>query len=826
MPTLKIDNREVEVPAGTKVIEAAERLGIVIPRFCYHPALGSVGACRVCAVAFQEGPIKGIQMSCMVNAMDGMVVSTTDAQAVDFRKHVIEWLMLNHPHDCPVCDEGGHCLLQDLTVAGGHGLRRYRGAKRTHQDQYLGPLVQHEMNRCIQCYRCSRYYQKYSGYRDLGVMGIGTRVYFGRSASGKLESPFSGNLIDICPTGVYTDKPSRFFGRRWDFERAPAVCLHCSLGCNLVASVRYREVVRHEARPNPDVNGHFICDRGRYGYAYTNAADRPRRAMVKSQPTSISDALTVAVQRLEEVTARTGPESVAVLGSGRSSLETLVALERLCRKRSWTGPVFQCESRKAVNLKSAVGHLTADLAVSLGAVSVADTVVVIGADPVNEAPMLALSLRQASQKGGHVTVIDPRPVELPLTFEHWPVHCTELGPVISDLAAAVQQLRALTDHTPDGSGVPGGSTSPAAGLGPLAARLVRSRRVVIICGTDITTAEEIDRAAELASLLRQADTEAKLFYLLDGPNAFAAGLLAGTAGSLEQILDGIEAGRIKALIVVENDAWADSGQHGRLVQALERLDLLMVMDYTASPINAQADVFLPSQTVYETGGRWINQEGRLQQSRLVFCGGEPLTQTGRLGHPPRVFEKEFPGGAPQPACRLAAQLASAGEGDAGSKVDDFMGAVFKEIDVRWQTLGSGRVNMAELRTGAGDPESGTSLRAGAAPEKAVTLLAVDWVFGTERLSALSPALAQVTPAAAAVMHPQTAAGLGLGPSGDLAIVTASGRLDLPFNTNDRTAPGVLVVPRHHRLAWRSLGGSRLVLEPGCITAAAAPGAER
>ena len=264
MPTLKIDDREIQVPTGTKVIEAAERMGIVIPRFCYHPALGSVGACRVCAVAFTEGPVKGIQMSCMIDAQDGMVVSTTDAEAVDFRRHVIEWLMLHHPHDCPVCDEGGHCLLQDLTVAGGHGLRRYRGLKRTHNNQDLGPLVQHEMNRCIQCYRCSRYYQEFTGYRDLGVMGIGSRVYFGRSAPGMLESPFAGNLIDICPTGVYTDKPSRYIGRRWDYQRQPTVCIHCSLGCNLTASARYRQVVRHEARPNDEVNGHFICDRGRY----------------------------------------------------------------------------------------------------------------------------------------------------------------------------------------------------------------------------------------------------------------------------------------------------------------------------------------------------------------------------------------------------------------------------------------------------------------------------------------------------------------------------------------------------------------------------------
>ncbi|MBE0617756.1 MAG: (2Fe-2S)-binding protein, partial [Proteobacteria bacterium] len=223
MPKLIIDEREILVPEGTKVIEAAERLGITVPRFCYHEALGSVGACRLCAVKFLEGPVKGIQMSCMTDARDGMVVSTTHPDAVAFRRSVIEWLMLNHPHDCPVCDEGGHCLLQDMTVAGGHGIRRYQGTKRTYCDQDLGPFVQHEMNRCIHCWRCRRFYQDHAGYLDLGALQIGSRTYFGRFREGALESPFSGNLIDLCPTGVFTDRPARFKGRRWDFQRAPSI---------------------------------------------------------------------------------------------------------------------------------------------------------------------------------------------------------------------------------------------------------------------------------------------------------------------------------------------------------------------------------------------------------------------------------------------------------------------------------------------------------------------------------------------------------------------------------------------------------------------------
>ncbi len=248
MPRLVIDDLEVEVPEGSKVIDAAERLGIVIPRFCYHEALGPVGACRMCAVKFVQGPFKGVQMSCMIDARDGMVVSTTDEEAVQFRKRVIELLMMNHPLDCPVCDEGGQCLLQDETVSGGHGIRRYRGRKRTYRDQYLGPYIQHEMNRCIHCYRCSRFYQEFAGYRDLGPMQIGDRLYFGRFSDGKLESPFSGNLVDICPTGVYTGKTARFKVRRWDLEES-ALPLQ-----PLLAGVQYdreRSLSRGHSRGGP-----------------------------------------------------------------------------------------------------------------------------------------------------------------------------------------------------------------------------------------------------------------------------------------------------------------------------------------------------------------------------------------------------------------------------------------------------------------------------------------------------------------------------------------------------------------------------------------------
>ena len=188
MPTLTVDNYRLTVPDGTTVLEAALAAGIVVPHFCWHPALGKAGSCRACAVRILEGPTKGIQMSCMLEATDGMVVSTDDPEALELRRQVLEWLMINHPHDCPVCDEGGECQLQDFTIAAGQATRRYDGPKRTHLNQYMGPGIAHEMNRCIQCYRCVRFYQEYAGGRDFGVMGRAGMVYFGRQQDGLLES--------------------------------------------------------------------------------------------------------------------------------------------------------------------------------------------------------------------------------------------------------------------------------------------------------------------------------------------------------------------------------------------------------------------------------------------------------------------------------------------------------------------------------------------------------------------------------------------------------------------------------------------------------------
>jgi NADH-quinone oxidoreductase subunit G len=310
MATIIVDNKSYTVDEQQNVLAACLGHGLNVPYFCWHPAMGSVGACRQCAVKqFKDDRDQSgrLVMSCMTPATNGTRISIDDPEAKAFRASVIEWLMVNHPHDCPVCDEGGECHLQDMTVMTGHIYRRYRYPKRTHRNQALGPFIRHEMNRCIQCYRCVRYYRDYAGGRDLNVFGSHDAVYFGREQDGTLENEFSGNLVEVCPTGVFTDKTFfHHYTRKWDLQAAQSICPHCSLGCNTTAGERSGTLRRITNRFNSQVNGYFLCDRGRFGYEYVNSDKRIKRALVRpegdhskpGQPEEMPQAIEFAADRL------------------------------------------------------------------------------------------------------------------------------------------------------------------------------------------------------------------------------------------------------------------------------------------------------------------------------------------------------------------------------------------------------------------------------------------------------------------------------------------------------------------------------------------------
>jgi NADH-quinone oxidoreductase subunit G len=850
MPKLIIDNRQIEVPKGTNVLEAAEKLGIMIPRFCYHPAMGSIGACRVCAVMFLEGRVKGIEMSCMTEAEDGMVVSTTHPEAQEFRRYVIEWLMLNHPLDCPVCDEGGHCLLQDTTVSGGHGIRRYLGPKRTYHNQDLGLFVEHEMNRCIQCWRCRRFYQEFSGYRDLGAMQIGNRTYFGRFSSGPLESPFAGNLIDVCPTGVYVDKPSLYKGRRWNFERGPTLCLHCSLGCNMVGSARYREMVRLESRLHEDVNGYFICDRGRYGFYYANLETRPRTARVHDREVPWQEAVQAAADRLKKITGEYGEGAVACLGSPRNSLETQGALKLYCRLHGWRDPQFFWDAAVERKVRTAVARLDERLAVSLRQIESADFVLVAGADPVNEAPILTLALRQAARSGGKIVVLDPRPIFLSCDFEH-------LAVAPGDLEAALGALvkNALTDAQVENLPNPARrffdvlpGQYPAGlvdRLTPLAQALQASKRPIVVCGTDIVRESTPALAADAALLMQAAGQPVGLFYLLPGANAFgAAAVMASEAPggsrpaarwpwgpaqlgaplgpdqpplSADAILEGIDHDEIKALVLVETDPFWESIDEERLAWALDKLEFLVVLDYLPSPAVRRAHVLLPTVPLFErTPAIFVNQEGRAQTAPPVHFGGTPIAHISPDMHPPREFLDYIPGSDPRTPAEILRELTLAAtrlRAPGPVNLWDWLAwqnPVFSKLD----SLG-GHPEGLRLLPDANSEHDFTARLASSVPPPAgkVELLFVDWTFGTEELASYAELLWQAEASPVLAMHPDDAAKSGLRDGNRAALHLPKGSLAVKVKVTDAMAPGVVVLPRHRQLDWRKLHETPVYLTP-------------
>jgi len=828
MPKIIIDNREIEVAAGTKVIEAAEKLGIMIPRFCYHPALGSVGACRVCAVKFLQGPVKGVKMSCMVAAQEGMVVSTTDKEAVDFRKYVIEWLMLHHPHDCPVCDEGGHCLLQDMTISGGHGIRRYLGKKRTYADQYLGPLLQHEMNRCIHCYRCARFYKEFSGYRDLGVMQSANRTYFGRFKEGVLESPFSGNLSDICPTGVYTDKPSRFFGRRWDYERSPSLCINCSLGCHTVASCRYRKVVRQEARFSNSVNGYFICDRGRYGFFYADLAQRPRRARIDGAAVAADRALSVLGQRLQTVMNKAGAEAVTCAGSTRSGLETLAMLKRLCQAKGWGPPTYFVDPAITRKVKCAIAGLQPDLGVSLREIESADFIAVVGTDAINEAPMLALAMRQARQNDASVAVIDPRPVFLPFESEHLPVKLDEINVCLGALVKAAIDPDALKKQETSGrkfyEAVPEIDQLPRSQkekISFLAEKLRNSRRPIIVCGTETVRQQTPALAADAARLLQAAGKRAGLFFLMPGANAFAAGLLSDETASFETLIADIEKGSIKGLILVESNPFWEFPDRRRLEKALGHLELLVVMDYMNSETAQKAHIFLPTTTLYESGGIYANQEARIQVAQPAYRGGLPISLAGGGDHPPRVYGTGIPDNAPVAAWQLLSYL-----------IDDKQQPTAKDLRAGiWNWLIETESGFKDLGALEDIPDDGIRIcprkngsaryaikqpKGGVDVDDRLELIAVEWIFGTEELSSYSACLTDLAGSPGIFMCRTDAQKLNLAAGDMVSLELDSGTLEANLRIVDNMAAGTLVMPRHKDLDWQKMDTGQTWVRPDQI----------
>jgi NADH-quinone oxidoreductase subunit G len=684
--TITIDGARHEVDDDRNLLDICLSLGYDVPYFCWHPAMGSIGACRQCAVKlfWDDDDQKGeIVMACLTRPREGNRVAISDEDAVRFRATVIELLMVSHPHDCPICDEGGECHLQDMTVMTGHVYRRYPYRKRTFENHDLGPFVTHEMNRCIQCYRCLRFYADYAGGHDFGAFGLRNEVYFGRLRDGALESEFSGNLVEICPVGVFDDKTfAAHYTRKWDLQTAPAVCAFCGRGCNTIAGERYGELRRVLNRFNGEVNGYFLCDRGRYAYESVNGTERVRRPIVGLAGLSASELVRGLGARLESAfgerrlavgawprVARPRPVGI---GSPRASLEANFALKRLVGAERFFLGLADGE-QTLVERAAELLRQGPSPAPTLHDIEAADLVIVLGEDLTNTAPMLDLSVRRwarlrptiAEERLGiarwndagvgavkkeepsalwlattHAGKLDETAAE---TFHAAPddlarfalALATALGPSAGSRSAGKRRAKkpvgvpaATGTATPEAVATDAAAAQEAARIERYATALRAAQRPVVISGVSCGSLALLEAAAALARALPGPPPAAAAPLALVVPEVNTMGLVLLGGRRLSEAFRLASEGDVEVALVIENDLYRRAPA-AEVESFLQAAGTAIVIDHVRTATAAGAAAVLPAASWAESTGTFVSHEGRAQRSFQVMVPPRPVQPTWR-----------------------------------------------------------------------------------------------------------------------------------------------------------------------------------------------------
>ncbi|MFT7128659.1 MAG: NADH-quinone oxidoreductase subunit G [Gammaproteobacteria bacterium] len=658
MPTIFVDGQELEVKNGENILEAFLNAGLDLPYFCWHPSMGSIGSCRQCAVLQyqnEEDTVGKIVMGCMTPVADGARFSLNAEKASEFRSAIVESLMLNHPHDCPVCGEGGECHLQDMTVMVGHRDRRYEGPKNTHRNQYLGPLINHEMNRCITCYRCVRYYRDYAGGTDLSAQASHDHTYFGRHQEGTLQSEFSGNLVEVCPTGVFTDKPLlKQYTRKWDLQTAPSICTGCAVGCNISPGERYGKIKRIQNRYNHEVNGYFLCDRGRFGSGYINNSERlnfaalrdgekPKENSGQNDNVNVERSFSAISQRqgintaTKWIMAASKSGKIAAIGSPRASLEANFLLRELVGKENFSSG-FSAQEGVVINRIVTIVSSMATANPSIKEMEGADAILVLGEDITNTAPRVALGLRQSVRNKALELADQAR-------LFHWQDAAVrnlaqdQRSPMVivsatdTRLDDVASQLISLSPDdiaafalavTQSISGEPlSGLFADDDRVKHVAATLKEAKNPLIISGSSMLHNGIVNGALAVATALQTDQSKVMLSYCLPEANSFGLALLDITKNneetargrSLDELAD--NATNIEALIVLENDLprRMSATQYTKLIDGTSKIIALDVLENNTLE---SADLVLPSASYMESEGTLISSEGRAQRHYPVM----------------------------------------------------------------------------------------------------------------------------------------------------------------------------------------------------------------
>jgi NADH-quinone oxidoreductase subunit G len=612
MVELTIDGKNVEVPEGSMVMHAAHKLGVYVPHFCYHKKLSIAANCRMCLVEVEKAP-KALP-ACATPATNGMVVHTCSEKAVAAQKAVMEFLLINHPLDCPICDQGGECQLQDLAVGYGGSESRYEEEKRVVFHKDLGPLVSaEEMSRCIHCTRCVRFGQEIAGVMELGMLNRGEHSEITTFVGRSIESELSGNMIDICPVGALTSKPFRYSARTWELARRKSISPHDSLGANLVIQVKRDEVMRIVPFENEDINECWISDRDRFAYEGLHE-DRLETPMIKGDDgqwheASWSDALQAVARGLATVRDESGASQIGFVGSEQCTLEELALLSRVARGVG--SPHVDARARVTDSRFDEALTGVPWLGMSISELGELDRVLVVGSFMRADHPLMTQRLRQAAKHGTQVSSIDVAADDplLPLRAR-MTVAPNDMEQALAEVAVALAQAKGV-DVPASLSGI----TASEAAV-KIAQSLADGQNVAVLMGNAAVHAPDASQLAATAQWIAQ-QAGGKLGFLTPGANTVGAYLAGATPASGGKSVTQMLGEPLSAYVVVNLEPQFDTSLGQRAVDTLKAARFSVALTPYQSAASEWADVMLPIGPYTETSGTYVNAQGTPQSFKAT-----------------------------------------------------------------------------------------------------------------------------------------------------------------------------------------------------------------
>ncbi len=613
MAEITLDGQKVEIADGSMVMHAAEKAGTYIPHFCYHKKLSIAANCRMCLVDVEKAPKP--MPACATPVTNGMVVHTRSDKAVKAQQSVMEFLLINHPLDCPICDQGGECQLQDLAVGYGGSSSRYEEEKRVVLHKDVGPLISmEEMSRCIHCTRCVRFGQEVAGVMELGMVHRGEHSEITTVLGDTVDSEVSGNMIDLCPVGALTSKPFRYSARNWELSRRKSVAPHDSSGANLIVQVKNNRVMRVLPLENEAVNECWIADRDRFSYEALNGDDRLTSPMLKQggewKTVDWQTALEYVANGLKQIKADHGAGSIGVLASPHSTVEELFLAGQLVRGLGSQNIDYRLRNAQFAASSEGVRWL----GTSIASLSELQRVLVVGSNLRKDHPLFSLRVRAAARKGAQVSRIHDAAHDwaMPLASSVT-APAGQWAQALADVAAAVAQSK--------------GGPAPAQGNATdsakaIAASLLSGERKAILLGNAAAHHANASTLLALAQWIGEA-TGATVGFLTEAANTVGAQLVKAMPGQGGLNAAQMLSGSLKAAILLNNEPVHDSAAGAAAAQALAKAEMVV----TLSPFMANmefSDVLLPIAPWTETPGTFVNAEGRVQSFHAVV---KPLGET-------------------------------------------------------------------------------------------------------------------------------------------------------------------------------------------------------